>query len=289
MSYQGLPLSAVHGLETGMWAALGRATTRELLLLGRPQDLPFYCWVALVLVRGLPDVLVVRRMSRIFTQAFYSVAVSATLHSVDTQGDTGLELLNLLSVYLLATTAHQAAFQGPAQYLLVGAVAKCLRETGQAAMPLAALAASLPAGIHPSFPELCRLVMVDVYMTALLSALPPTQVLLSVLALLYFTHPFATLFPPLMNLYTYAVFAATSDAQLRSLPLWELAYALAFVWRLAPDPVLARTACVAGGSVLVQLLVASLQPAMRNDPALVLMAVLLAIDILATVRSPGFA
>jgi len=280
MTDQGLPLSAAYGLETGMWAALGRATTGSLLRAVPPQDLTLYCWAALTLARGLPDVLLVRRVSRIFVRAFFSIAVRSSLQSAVLPGDTGLTLVHLLSLYLLASTVHQDAMKGSAQYHLVSALAECLRRLGAAALPAAALAASLPPGLHPSFPELSRLVMVDVFMGALLGALPPTEVFLAVVLLLYLTSPFAALFPSLLNLYAYAVYAATADAQLRSLPLWELGYALALVWRLSPDPVSARVAAVAGGSVLVQMLLAWLQPAMQNDPFLVLLAVLMSIDIL---------
>jgi hypothetical protein len=286
MSDQGLPLSAAHGLETGMWAALGRATSGSLLRAVPPHDLTLFCWTALVLAKGLPDVFLVRRVSRIFVRAFYSIAVRASLQSAVMPGDTGLTLANLLSLYLLASTVHQDSFEGSAQYHLVSCVAQCLRTLGGAALPAATLAASLPpAALHPSFHELSRLVMVDVFMGALMAALPPTQVFLAVVLLLYLTFPFAALCPPLLNLYAYAVYAATTDAQLRSLPLWELAYALALVWRFSPDPVSARVASVAGGSVLVQLLLSWLQPAMQNDPFLVLLAVLMAIDILGAVET----
>ena len=248
MSDQGLPLSAAHGLETGMWAALGRATSGSLLRAVPPHDLTLFCWTALVLAKGLPDVFLVRRVSRIFVRAFYSIAVRASLQSAVMPGDTGLTLVNLLSLYLLASTVHQDSFEGSAQYHLVSCVAQCLRTLGGA-------------------------------------ALPPTQVFLAVVLLLYLTFPFAALCPPLLNLYAYAVYAATTDAQLRSLPLWELAYALALVWRFSPDPVSARVASVAGGSVLVQLLLSWLQPAMQNDPFLVLLAVLMAIDILGAVET----
>jgi len=283
MADQGLPLTAAYGLETGMWTALGRATTGSLLRAVPAQDLALYCWAALALSRGLPDVLMVRRVSRIFVRAFFSIAVRSSLNSAVQPGDTGLTLVHLLSLYLLASTVQQGAMQGSAQYHLVAALAQCVRALGSAAMPAAALLASLPAGLHPSFGELCRLVMVDVFMGALLAALPPTEAFLAVVLLLYLTSPFAVLFPSLLDLYTYAVYAATADAQLRRLPLWELGYALALVWRLSPDPVSARVASVAGGSVLVQMLLAWLQPAMQNDPFLVLLAVLMCVNIVETV------
>ncbi len=264
-----------------MWAALGKSSTALLLRMVPASDLPLYCWAALLLARGLPDAFLVRRVSRICERAFYSIAVGATLEGVAVPGDTGLTLLNLLSLFLLASTMHHASFEGPVQYLLVHSAAKSLKALGSAALPVATLAAALPPGLHPSFQQLCRMVMVSVYTDALLAALPPTQVFLAVVMLLYLTYPFVALCPPLLNLYAYAVYAATTDAQTRGFPLWELACALALLWRFAPDPVSGRVAAVAGGSILVQLLLAWLQPALQNDPALVLLAALVAIDIMA--------
>jgi len=276
-----LPSSVTAGLERSVLAVLGSASAQALQRLGPRASVALYCWAALVAARGLPPVVVVGRVSRILQRAFTSVAVSSTLQAASVPGDVGLSLLNLLSLYMLAAGTGGQAVEGASEYLLVTYIAEAVAGVASAGLPVLFLAYCLAqvAPVHPSLPRLCSMCMVHYATRRLAALLPEHQYFLCVTAVLYLSHPFVALFPSLDDFFSFAIYAVSTDLQLRAAPLWQLACGFWVLWRLAPDEVGQRVGCMAGSNVLALMLLHSLRPMLDTDPALVILSILVTLDI----------
>lgn len=276
-----LPSSLASGVERSILALLGTVGSNMLLAVVPSSSLTLYCWATVVLARGLPQVFLLRRVSGFVVRAFTSIALGATLRALVNQQDAGLTLLNLLSLHMLASTLHADAFGATALYLLVSSINSTIAPLAAAALPLLFLAYTLSTivPVHPSFNDLCGMCIVQFSTQALYSAIPQAQLFLSVVLVLYLAYPFALLFPSLFELYSFAIYASTTGMHMRGLPTWALACGLWILWRLSPDDVSQRIACVAGGNVLTLLVLTELHTVLASDPIPVLLAVLLILDI----------
>lgn len=284
-----LPSSLASQVERSILALLGTAGSNALARYVPPDRLTLYCWAAVVAARGLPQVFLLRRLSRFLIHAFYSIALRSTLNSLVDSADAGLTLLNLLSLYSLACSIHADAFGGAALYLLVSSIDAAVSPLGSGALPLLFLAQSLSLAVpvHASFTELCGMCLVQFSTQALYAAIPQDQLFLGVVLVLYLSYPFVRLFPSLSDLYAFAIYASTTDMQVQALPTWMLACGLWLLWRLSVDDVSQRIACVAGGNVLTSLFLTTLEAPLASDPVPVLLGVMLAIDILRAPFAPG--
>lgn len=281
MSAPSLPSSASAGLERSVLAVLGSASAQALHRLGPRASVTLYCWAALVAARGVPPVMVVGRVSRILQRAFTSVAVGASLQAASVPGELGLSVLNLLALYMLAAGWGGQAVEGASEYQLVSFIARAVAGLGGAGLPVlfAAYCLAQVAPVHPSLPRLCSMCMVHYTTRRLALLLPEHQYFLCVTAVLYLTHPFVALFPVLDDLFSFAIYAVSTDLHLRAVPLWQLACAFWALWRLAPDEVGQRVGAMAGANVLAVAMLQGLQPVLDADPAPVVLSILIALDI----------
>lgn len=284
-----LPSTLASEVERSILALLGTAGSHALARYVPQARLTLYCWAAVVAARGLPQVFLLRRLSRFLIRAFYSIALRTTLNGLVDSADPGLTLLNLLSLHTLACAVHTDAFGGAALYLLVSSIDAAVSPLGAGALPLLFLAQSLSLAVpvHASFTELCGMCLVQFATQALYSAIPRDQLFLGVVLVLYLSYPFAQLFPSLSGLYAFAIYASTTDMQLQGIPPWLLACGLWLLWRLSTDDVSQRITCVAGGNVLTLLFLTEMDAVLRSDPIPVLLAVMLVIDILRVPFAPA--
>lgn len=277
-----LPSSLSAEVERSILALLGTAGSSVLARYVPPARLTLYCWAAVVAARGLPQVFLLRRLSKFLIRAFYSIALRSTLDGIVDPVDPGLTLLNLLSLHTLACAVHADAFGGAALYLLVSSIDAAVSPLAAGALPLLFLAQSLARAVpvHASFTELCGMCLVQFSTQALYAAIPRDQLFLGVVLVLYLSYPFTLLFPSLSGLYAFAIYASTTTMQMQGIPAWLLACGLWLLWRLSMDDVSRRITCVAGGNVLTLLFLSELKPVLSSDPVPVLLAVTLAMDIL---------
>jgi hypothetical protein len=83
----------------------------------------------------------------------------------------------------------------------------------------------------------------------------------------------------------FAVFAVSNDTQLHSVPPWIVAVLLWVGWNLDVDAVGKTFAAMAGANVAVLVMLDAIQFAMDNDPAPVLITLLVGIRILEQSRA----
>jgi hypothetical protein len=163
-----------------------------------------------------------------------------------------------------------------AQYLLVSTLVQ--RLGAEPLMPFAWALAFAP-GLGSDATELAQLVLAESTNAWLRAWMPASLLLPSAAVLLYLCAPFTEQFPALGRVYRFAVFALTNDAALAHSPAWLVAVGLWALWQAEPDRVSKRLAAVAGCNFAVLVALDAMQFAADNDPAIMLVALAVAIRI----------
>ena len=272
------------GLEQGALALLGSKSSRALLELVPHGDLILLC-VALIAVmgavpRGAP---LVGRVSALMGQVLATIALNAALTAAVVAGDVPLTCVNLLGVFFLGTAVRQEDAGLSAQYLLVANLSDALRQTPDAlGVAWALITVPEALGVGADIVQLAQLVTVETFMGFLRGVLPsgPGMLLACTLLLLYLTAPFVERFPPLARMNRFAVFAVSNDPQLHGVSPWTIAACLWGLWLADPEPTGRAFAAAAGANVAVLAVLDALRYALDNDPAPVLIALLVGIRIL---------
>lgn len=281
-----IPVSLVVGLEQGVLALLGSKSTRALVQLIPHADLVLLCGALFAILHPVPDWLpVVGRVSDIMANVLYTIAINTLFDSVVDPVDTGLTCINLLAIFFLGSALHpNNTIAVTSQYLLVSTLSNSLQGAWGDGLALAWALAFIPYSLALAGGEqmasLAQLVASENTFAWLKGVLPRETLLPSALVVLYLCAPFMSSFPSLNRLYRFAVFALSNDPQLHSLPVGLLAVGMWILWQFEPDPVSKSMAATAGANLGVLVLLDAMQFAMDNDPALVLVSLLLVIRIL---------
>lgn len=214
-------------------------------------------------------------------QVLATIALNTGLTAAVVPGDSPLTCVNLLGVFFLGMAVRQEDAGLTAQYLLVANLSNELR-TSPDALGIAWALVTVPAalGVGADVVQLAQLVTVETYMGFLRSVLPKGGLLASTLLLLYLTAPFVEQFPTLARMNRFAVFAVSNDPQLHGVSPWTVAACLWGLWQADPEPTGRAFAAAAGANVAVLAVLDALRYAMDNDPAPVLVALLVGIRIL---------
>lgn len=281
-----MPVSLVVGLEQGVLALLGSKSTRALVLLTPHTDLVLLCGALFAILHPVPGwIPLIGRVSDIMANVLYTIAINTLFDSVVDPADTGLTCINLVGIFFLGSALHpDNTITVTSQYLLVSTLSSSLQGAWGDGVALAWALAFIPYSLglpgEEQMASLAQLVASDNTFAWLRGVLPRETLLPSVLVTLYLCAPFMAKFPSLNRLYRFAVFALSNDPQLHSLPVGLLAVAMWILWQLEPDPVSKSMAATAGANLGVLVLMDAMQFAMDNDPALVLVSLLLVIRIL---------
>ena len=272
------------GLEQGALALLGSKSSRALLTLVSHDELILLCCALLAVTSAIPrEVALVGRMSTLMGHVFTTIALNTALAGVVVDSDPALTCANLLSVYFLGMAVHQEDAGLAAQYLLVSNLSQALRQGVQESLGVAWALVTVPVtlvGIGEDLQQLARLVTVETFTGFLRTHLPSGGLLATTLLLLYLTAPFVEQFPVLVRVNRFAVFAVSNDMQLQGVSTWLIAACLWGLWQADPEPTGKAFAASAGGSVAVLAVLDAIRYAMDNDPAPVLVSLLVAIQIL---------
>jgi hypothetical protein len=266
------------GLEQGMLALLGSKSAAALRRVVGAPDLALACLALVAILRAAPPrAAVLGRVSALVAQVLLTTALDAVLRGVAATQDEGLACVSLLAIYYWGGALDpDGRLSTAAQYLLVAALsARFLR---QPALLLAAWA--LAPGVLPAdVAGLAQLVTVETANQWLRDWMPASLLVPSAAVLLYLCAPFAGELPALDRLYRFAVFALANDAAFAGAPAWLVAAGLWALWQAEPDPVSKRLAAVAGRSVAVLAVLDAMRLALDNDPGPVLVALLVAVQI----------
>ncbi len=285
------------GLEQGALALLGSRSSRALLRLATHGELILLTCALQAVAEAVPRAApVVGRVSSLMAQVLATIALNAALDAVAVPRDPALTAANLLGIFFLGTATGQDDAGVTAQYLLVARLSDELRDssasllggawalaTVPALLPVgvAAVPALLPVGVATDLVQLARLVTVETLLGFLRAHLAFAGGLLAAsLLLLYLIAPFAEQFPALARLNRFAVFAVANDPRLHGVPPWLLAAGLWGLWQADPEPTGRAFAASAGSSVAVLAALDAIAYAMDNDPAPVLVAMLIGLQIL---------
>ena len=279
------PASMATGLEQGVVALLGSKSSRALLLLTPHEDLILMCLALVVVARAVPsNAPLMGRVSRLMAQVFSTIALNAALNAVVVAGDPALTCLNLLGIFFLGAAVRQEDAGMSAQYLLVANLSEALRrfQGAEDSLGIAWALATVPAtlGVGQDMVQLAQLVTVETFTGFLRGLLPASALLASTLLLLYLAAPFVEQFPVLRRMNRFAVFAVSNDPQLHGVSPWALAACLWGLWLVDPEPTGRAFAAAAGANVAVLAILGAVQNAMDNDPAPVLLALLVSMQIL---------
>ena len=272
------------GLEQGALALLGSRSSRALLRLVTHSELILVCCALQVASGAVPrGVPVVGRVSSLMAQVLGTVALNAALDAVTVEGDTALTAANLLGIFFLGTATGQDDAGGTAQFLLVARLSEELRDSSTSLLGAAWALATVPAllGVGSDLVQLARLVTVDTLLGFLRAHLIVSGGMLAAsLLLLYLIAPFVEQFPVLRRLNRFAVFAVSNDQRLHGVPPWLVAAGLWGLWQADPEPTGRAFAASAGSSVAVLAALDALAYVMDNDPAPVLVALLIGLQII---------
>jgi hypothetical protein len=274
------------GLEQGALALLGSRSSRALLRLATHGELILLTCALQAVAEAVPRAApVVGRVSSLMAQVLATIALNAALDAVAVPRDPALTAANLLGIFFLGTATGQDDAGVTAQYLLVARLSDELRDSSASllggAWALAAVPALLPVGVATDLVQLARLVTVETLLGFLRAHLAFAGGLLAAsLLLLYLIAPFAEQFPALARLNRFAVFAVANDPRLHGVPPWLLAAGLWGLWQADPEPTGRAFAASAGSSVAVLAALDAIAYAMDNDPAPVLVAMLIGLQIL---------
>jgi hypothetical protein len=215
-------------------------------------------------------------------QILSTIALNTTLCAVVVDNDSALTSLNLLGVFFFGSSLQQETAGGTAQYLLISNLSTALQGFKGAALAVAWTIALVPTALcmDSDLSELAQLVTVDTFTTWFKELLPRGTLLPSTLLLLYLIVPISREFPVLTRLYRFAVFSVANDPQVHAIPSWITAIGLWIMWLKDPDPIGRMFAAMAGANVAVLVVLDAMKVPMDNDPAPVLMAVLVTFRIL---------
>jgi hypothetical protein len=277
------------GLEQGVVALLGSKSSRSLLEIVGHEDLILICCALYTIATAVPrGVALVGRISSLMAQVFATIALNTTLAAVAVPEDPPLACVNLLGVFMFSTAFQQDGVGITAQYLLISNLSMALQGFGGDTLAVAWAVALIPPmlGVSKDLVSLAQLVTVETFTGYLRGLLPQGGLLPSTLLLLYLTAPFSDQFPLLTRLSRFAVFAVSNDPQIHAIPLWIVGSALWALWLADPDRIGRAFAATAGANVAVLVLLDSTQFAMDNDPAPVLIGLLVTIRILESQSSP---
>ena len=281
-----IPASLVVGLEQGVVALLGSKSTRALVQITPHEDLVLLCCALFAILRPVPAWLpVIGKVSDIMGTVFYTIALNTLFDSVVIPGDTGLTCINLLGIFFMGSALDpDNTIAVTSQYLLVSSLSNALQGFKEGGVALAWTLVFVPRVMSLKGWEqvtgLAQLVAVENIASWLRGGLPRETLLPSTLVILYLCAPFIAEFPALGRLYRFAVFAVSNDSQLHALPTWMLAVGMWITWELEPDPVSKSLAAIAGANMGVLVLLDAMQFAMDNDPALILISLLLVVRVL---------
>lgn len=274
--------SMATGLEQGAVALLGSKSSQTLLKLTSHEEVVLLCCALIAVTSAVPNgIALVGRISSLMTQVFVTVALNTTLSAVVVPEDAGLTFINLIAVYLFGAALQQENASVSAQYMLVSNLSTALQVFKGEALSVAWTLALVPAslGVAQDVAGLAQMVAVESFTGWLKALLPRGALLPSTLVLLYLTAPFTTQFPLLARLYRFTVFAVSNDPQLHSVPSWMIATVLWALWMSDTDPVAKTFTAMAGANVAVLVALDYMQFAMDNDPAPVLVTLLVSIHI----------
>jgi hypothetical protein len=281
-----IPASLVVGLEQGVVALLGSKSTRALVQLTPHEDLVLLSCAIFAILRPIPAWLpVIGRVSDIMGTVFYTIALNTLFDSVVMPGDTGLTCVNLLGIFFFGSALDpDNTIAVTSQYLLVSTLSSALQGFNGGGLALAWTLVFIPRVMSwkgwEQVTGLAQLVAVDSITSWLRGGIPHETLLPSTLVMLYLCAPFIAEFPALGRLYRFAVFAVSNDSQLHGLPSWMLAVGMWIMWELEPDPVSKSLSAIAGANMGVLVLLDAMQFAMDNDPALILISLLLIVRVL---------
>ena len=269
----------ITGLEQGMLALLGSKSASALRRLIDPPDLALACLALVAILRAAPPrAAVLGRVSTLMAQVLLTTALDAVLRGVSATQDEGLTCVSLLAIFYWGSALDpNGELSTTAQYLLVASLSDRLRQS-QAVM-LFAWASAFTSAIPTDVSGLAQLVTVETLNRWLRDWMPASLLIPSAAVLLYMCAPFAGEFPALNRLYRFAVFALANDSVFAKAPTWLVAAGLWALWLAEPDPVSKRLAAIAGRSVAVLAVLDAMRFAMDNDPAPLLIALLVAIQI----------
>jgi hypothetical protein len=199
--------------------------------------------------------------------------------------DTGLTCVNLLGVFFFGAAVQQEGFSLTAQYVLVSNLSTAIQRFKEDALPITWALALVPVmlgGEKSDLAALAQLVTVETFTGWIRDLLPKGALLASTLLLLYMAAPFVNQFPLLRRLSRFAVFAVANDNQTHSTPPWLVATGLWAIWiaDTKEDGVGRNFAATAGANVTVLVVLDAVRFAMDNDPAPVLISLLVSIRIL---------
>jgi hypothetical protein len=284
-----MPASLVVGLEQGVLALLGSKSSRALLRITPHGELILLCCGLFTVLRISRLMPWIGKVSDIMANVFYTIALNTLFDSVVTPNDTGVTCANLMSIFFFGSALLDPdnTMTGTSQYLLVSTLSTALKGFKADGVALAWALALVPrAMLGPDHPlglpvvGLAQLVAVDSIAGWIRGGLPLEMLLPSTLVMLYLFAPFIKEFPALGRLYRFAVFAVSNDPQLHALPSWILAVGMWILCALEPDPVSKSLAVTAGANMGVLVLLDAMQAAMDNDPALILVSLLLIVRVL---------
>jgi hypothetical protein len=275
----------ITGLEQGMLALLGSKSAATLRKLVNPPDLALACLALVAILRAAPPrAAVLGRVSALMAQVLFSTALDAVLRGVSATQDEGLACVTLLAIFYWGSALDpNGELSTTAQYLLVASLSDKLWGSQPALLTAWATAFTPASTIPADVSGLAQLVTVETLNQWLREWMPPSLLIPSAAVLLYLCAPFAGEFPALNRLYRFAVFALANDSVFAKAPTWLVAAGLWALWLAEPDPVSKRLAAIAGRSVTVLAVLDAMRFAMDNDPAPLLIALLVAIQI-ATAR-----
>jgi hypothetical protein len=284
-----MPASMAIGLEQGAVALLGSKSSRALLELTSHEELILLCAALIAVTSAIPEsIRLVGRLSSLMGQVFSTIALNTTLSAVVVERDPCLTCVNLLGVYLFGMALQQESVGLSAQYVLVSSLSATLQTFKGDTLAVAWALALVPVtlGVSPDLVNLAQLVTVETFTGWLRALLPKGTLLPSTLLLLYLTVPFAGQFPLLTRLYRFAVFAVSNDPQMHAVSTWVVAGGLWCLWIADADPVGRTFAGMAGANVSVLVILDAIRFAMDNDPAPVLLTLLVTIRVLESPRPP---
>jgi hypothetical protein len=282
--------SLVMGLEQGIIALLGSKSTGALLRLVPVSDLILACFSLITVLHAVPETLpVFGKVSALISHVLSTVAFNTLLQWVSAGNDPPLACFNLLAVFFLAEGLNPGAeLAVTAQYLLVASLSTSLRAFGHGeVLSIAWAISAVPECYFPvELTALAQLVTVESLSAGLQDWLPASLLLPSTVIVLYLFAPFIEKFPALGRLYRFAVFAVSTDVNFATVPPWLVGAGLWGLWQVEPDPVSRHLAAVAGSNLVVLTLLDAMRFAVDNDPALILVTLLVSIRILEAAMSP---
>lgn len=276
MGNEGVITSASLAIEQGMMSMLQNVAIHRILGGG---DAFLVLLSILCVAKAVPnDYYVVRRLSGLTYALLYSTVINMLLDMVVIYGDNILSLINILGVFMITRSLHSNDVNAYAQYMTVSNAGEVLLQYGDDAVALAS-GLAIFAHIIGWEEETVKLLATQCVITTLKKYLPLDFLLISVLAIVYITHPFSRKFPMTAKVMKYAVFATSSDSRLIEVPHWLMAIALSIIQHWEVDEVITAFASYAGAQAIVLAFIESASSVINGDPILVLVSTMIGIRI----------